>query len=329
MRKPPVKLGVILPCYNEEEILLTSSERLRQKLLELIHKQKITEDSYICFVDDGSKDSTWEIIQDLSESSFFQGVKLATNFGHQNAILAGMFTCQDSADCLITIDADLQDDIDVFEQMLDAYYAGNLIVYGVRDNRDTDTFFKKITAQSFYILMQWMKVKSIYNHADFRFIDSRVVKELEKFNEVSLFLRGIFPLIGFKSTSVYYKRFSREAGQTKFPLKKMLSFAWNGITSFSTAPLRLIFFTGLIMFLVSLVFGTWVLITFISGNTIKGWTSSLLVNLVFSGLNMICLGIIGEYIGKIYQEVKKETKVYYRRRSKVNFFIIRLLLCKS
>jgi glycosyltransferase involved in cell wall biosynthesis len=308
MLKVPLKLGVILPCYNEEEILLKSAEKLKLKLEELIAKDKITKDSFICFVDDGSRDGTWNIIQDLSRNTFFKGIKLATNFGHQNALLAGMFLSKDSANCLITIDADLQDDIQVFEKMIDAYTEGNLIVYGVRDNRDSDTFFKKVTAQSFYKLMQWMKVRSVYNHADFRFIDTRVVKELEKFNEVSLFLRGIFPLIGFKSTFVYYKRKNREAGETKYPLKKMIAFAWNGITSFSTAPLRFIFYVGLIMFIVSMFFGTWVFFTYVQGNTIKGWTSSLLVNLVFSGINMICLGIIGEYIGKIYQEVKKRPR---------------------
>ena len=308
MRKAPIKLGIVLPCFNEEDILLISSEKLENKLNELIHKNKISSESFICFIDDGSKDTTWDIITELSVKSTFKGIKLATNFGHQNAILAGMFTCKEYADCLITIDADLQDDITVFEAMIDSFYEGNLIVYGVRDNRDSDTFFKKITAQSFYKLMQWMKVKSVYNHADFRFVDSRVVKELEKFNEVSLFLRGIFPLLGFKSSCVYYKRISREAGETKYPLKKMISFAWNGITSFSIAPLRFIFYIGLIMFTLSILYGTLVFVDFINGNTIKGWTSSLLVNLLFSGLNMICLGIIGEYIGKIYQEVKKRPR---------------------
>lgn len=308
MRKAPIKLGIVLPCFNEEEILLISAKKLEDKLVELIHKNKISSESFICFIDDGSRDKTWEIIANLTNNSMFKGIKLATNFGHQNAILAGMFTCKEYADCLITIDADLQDDITVFEAMLDAYYDGNLIVYGVRDNRDSDTFFKKITAQSFYKLMQWMKVKSVYNHADFRFVDSRVVKELEKFNEVSLFLRGIFPLLGFKSSCVYYKRISRVAGETKYPLKKMISFAWNGITSFSIAPLRFIFYIGLIMFTLSILYGTLVFVDFINGNTIKGWTSSLLVNLLFSGLNMICLGIIGEYIGKIYQEVKKRPR---------------------
>jgi glycosyltransferase involved in cell wall biosynthesis len=305
----PIKLAVVLPCYNEEEILHTSAESLRVKFTQLKALNLITEDSFVCFVDDGSKDKTWGMIEDLTqETNIFKGIKLATNFGHQNAILAGMFTCKSMVDCLITIDADLQDDIDVFEQMIHAYRDGNLIVYGVRDNRDSDTFFKKFTAQSFYKLMQLMKVKSVYNHADFRFIDSRVITELEKFNETSMFLRGIFPLIGFKSTNVYYARSPRLAGETKYPIRKMLNFAWNGITSFSTAPLRFIFYIGIIMFVLSMFFGVWVTVSALSGNAIKGWSSTLLVNLIFSGINMICLGIIGEYVGKIYQEVKKRPR---------------------
>ena len=304
----PIKLGVVLPCYNEEEVLQLSAEQLHRKFNDLRSANLISEDSFVCFVDDGSRDATWEIIENLTKDPLYKGIKLATNFGHQNAILAGMFTCKTMADCIITIDADLQDDIDVFDKMIHAYHEGNLIVYGVRDNRDSDTFFKKFTAQSFYKLMQWMKVKSVYNHADFRFIDSRVITELEKFNEVSLFLRGIFPLIGFKSSNVYYARTPRLAGETKYPVRKMLNFAWNGITSFSTAPLRFIFYVGIVMFLLSLFFGVWVTISALSGNAIKGWSSTLLVNLIFSGINMICLGIIGEYIGKIYQEVKKRPR---------------------
>lgn len=310
MRKnsSPVKLGVILPCFNEEEVLEISAEKLRLKFDELIAANLIATDSFVCFVDDGSKDATWNIIEKLVYNPIFRGIKLATNFGHQNALLAGMFSCKTDAQCLITIDADLQDDIDVFDQMIHSYNAGNLIVYGVRDNRDSDTFFKKFTAQSFYKLMQWMNVKSVYNHADFRFIDTRVITELEKFNEVSLFLRGIFPLIGFTSTNVYYSRTQRLAGETKYPLKKMLNFAWNGITSFSTTPLRFIFYVGILMFLLSIFFGVWVAITYYNGHTIKGWSSTLLVYLIFSGINMICLGIVGEYIGKIYQEVKKRPR---------------------
>jgi len=306
--KKTIRLGVILPCYNEEEVLNISAEKLRVKLTQLIESNLISEDSFVCFVDDGSRDKTWELIESLTHNSMFKGIKLATNFGHQNAILAGMFTCKSMVDCVITIDADLQDDIDVFEQMIHSYHEGSLIVYGVRDNRDSDTFFKKFTAQSFYKLMQWMKVKSVYNHADFRFIDSRVITELEKFNETSLFLRGIFPLIGYKSSNVYYARSPRLAGETKYPIRKMLNFAWNGITSFSTTPLRFIFYIGIIMFLLSLFFGVWVTISALSGNAIKGWSSTLLVNLIFSGINMICLGIIGEYIGKIYQEVKRRPR---------------------
>ncbi len=303
-----IRLGVILPCYNEEEVLNLSAEKLRNKMNFLIENKRISEDSYICFVDDGSRDSTWYLIEQLTTDKLFKGIKLATNFGHQNAILAGMLTCKDKADCIITIDADLQDDIEVFEQMIDQYHQGNLIVYGVRDNRDNDTFFKRFTAETFYKLMQKMKVKSIYNHADFRFIDVRVLNELEKFNEVSLFLRGIFPLIGFQTSCVYYKRDVRLAGETKYPVSKMLSFAWNGITSFSTTPLKAIFYIGITMFLLSMFFGLWVMVAAITGHAVKGWSSTLLVNLVFSGINMICLGIIGEYTGKIYQEVKRRPR---------------------
>ncbi len=303
-----IKLAIILPCYNEEEILSYSANLLKQKISELIEKNKISHESFICFVDDGSKDKTWKLIEELSAKNHFTGIKLATNFGHQNAIYAGMMIMKDHADCIITIDADLQDDINVFEEMIDAHTNGSMIVYGVRDNRETDSFFKRFTAQSFYKLMQVMKVKSIYNHADFRFIDARVIEELVKFKEVSLFLRGIFPIIGFNSSNVYYQRKVRVAGETKYPISKMISFAWNGITSFSTAPLRFIFYVGIIMFLISIFFGIWVAIAAFTGESVKGWASSLLVNLIFSGINMICLGIIGEYIGKIYQEVKQRPR---------------------
>jgi glycosyltransferase involved in cell wall biosynthesis len=308
MKNKPITLGVVLPCFNEEEVIISSSEKLKLKIEQLIHDEKISEESFVCFVDDGSKDKTWDLIQVICTNKRFKAIKLASNFGHQNALLAGIFSMKDKADCLITIDADLQDDIHVFDDMIHNYMEGNLIVYGVRNNRESDTFFKKNSAEAFYKLMNFMKVKTVFNHADFRLVDSRVVYELEKFNEVSLFLRGIFPMMGFKSTNVYYKRVSREAGVTKYPLKKMIAFAWNGITSFSSMPLRIIFFIGITMFLLSLIFGAWVLITYLNGHTIKGWSSVLLLNLVFSGLNMICLGIIGEYIGKIYQEVKKRPR---------------------
>lgn len=307
--KSAVKLGIILPCFNEEAILTYSSEKIKEQMSSLIKKGIVSEDSFVCFVDDGSKDKTWEIIDGIVRSgSLFRGLKLSTNFGHQNALIAGLFTFKQDADCLLTVDADLQDDISVIEEMINHYHLGSKIVYGVRDNRDTDTFLKKFTAQSFYKIMQFMKVKTVYNHADFRLADRVVIENLERFNEVSLFLRGIFPLIGFSSSSVYYKRHKRLAGETKYPLHKMLSFAWKGITSFSTAPLRLIFYVGIIMFILSMSLGIWVIISLFTGKTIQGWASSLLLNLAFSGINMICLGIIGEYIGKIYQEVKSRPR---------------------
>jgi glycosyltransferase involved in cell wall biosynthesis len=304
-----VKLGIIVPCYNEEEILSYSATKLGDYLVRLIKDGLIEDSSFICFVDDGSKDKSWSIIETLvQKSEIFKGIKLSTNFGHQNALIAGMFSEKTNADCLITIDADLQDDITVIEEMIKHYEQGSKVVYGVRDNRDSDTFFKKFTAQSFYRLMSAMKVRTVYNHADYRLMDSKVIEYLEKYEEVSLFLRGIVPIIGFKSSSVYYKRNVRLVGETKYPFRKMLSFAWGGITSFSTTPLRVIFFIGIFMFLASVAIGFWVIVSIIYGKTIQGWASSLLLNLSFSGINMICLGIMGEYIGKIYQEVKRRPR---------------------
>lgn len=297
-------IGIVLPCYNEEAVLLNSFNLLQEKIHSLIELKLISDKSFLCFVDDGSKDKTWDLIQKIANNNTVRGIKLSTNFGHQNALVAGLLTMKSEADCLISLDVDLQDDIDVLDEMIRLYNKGNLIVSGVRDNRDNDTFFKKITAQFFYKLMIFMKVKTIYNHADFRLVDSRVLNEFERFNEVSLFLRGIFPLLGFQTANVYYTRKNREAGETKYPLRKMLSFAWNGITSFSTAPLKLIFSLGIVMFFMSIFIGFWVVFASINGHVIKGWASSLLLNLLFAGINMISLGVIGEYIGKIYQEVK-------------------------
>lgn len=311
----PVKLGIILPCYNEEAILNYSAENLKAEVQKLTQKKLLANDSFICFVDDGSKDKTWQIIETLvNTDKLYKGIKLSTNFGHQNALIAGMFSLKHSADCLITIDADLQDDITVIEEMVNHYNLGSKIVYGVRDNRENDSFFKKFTAQTFYKLMQGMKVRTVYNHADFRLADKVVIEHLEQFGEVSLFLRGIFPLIGFSASSVYYKRNKRIAGETKYPFHKMLSFAWKGITSFSTAPLRLIFYIGIIMFFLSVGLGIWVVISMLTGKTIQGWASTLLLNLTFSGINMVCLGIIGEYVGKIYQEVKNRPRFIIEKK---------------
>ena len=308
MKTSSKTIGVILPCYNEEAVLLNSYAVLQKKMVDLKDKGLITKESFLCFVDDGSKDLTWDIIEKFSNGNIVRGIKLSTNFGHQNALVAGLLTMKSEADCLISIDVDLQDDIDVFDEMIRLYSEGNLIVSGVRDNRENDTFFKRVTAQLFYKLMIFMKVKTVYNHADFRLVDSRVLNELDRFNEVSLFLRGIFPLIGFKTTNVYYTRKNRVAGETKYPLRKMLSFAWNGITSFSTAPLKLIFSLGIFMFLISIIIGCWVVVASFNGHVIKGWASTLLLNLLFAGLNMVSLGVIGEYIGKIYQEVKQRPR---------------------
>ena len=308
MKTSSKTIGVILPCYNEEAVLLNSYAVLQKKMVDLKDKGLITKESFLCFVDDGSKDLTWDIIEKFSNGNIVRGIKLSTNFGHQNALVAGLLTMKSEADCLISIDVDLQDDIDVFDEMIRLYSEGNLIVSGVRDNRENDTFFKRVTAQLFYKLMIFMKVKTVYNHADFRLVDSRVLNELDRFNEVSLFLRGIFPLIGFKTTNVYYTRKNRVAGETKYPLRKMLSFAWNGITSFSTAPLKLIFSLGIFMFLISIIIGCWVIVASFNGHVIKGWASTLLLNLLFAGLNMVSLGVIGEYIGKIYQEVKQRPR---------------------
>ena len=308
MKTSSKTIGVILPCYNEEAVLLNSYAVLQKKMVDLKDKGLITKESFLCFVDDGSKDLTWDIIEKFSNGNIVRGIKLSTNFGHQNALVAGLLTMKSEADCLISIDVDLQDDIDVFDEMIRLYSEGNLIVSGVRDNRENDTFFKRVTAQLFYKLMIFMKVKTVYNHADFRLVDSRVLNELDRFNEVSLFLRGIFPLIGFKTTNVYYTRKNRVAGETKYPLRKMLSFAWNGITSFSTAPLKLIFSLGILMFLISIIIGCWVVVASFNGHVIKGWASTLLLNLLFAGLNMVSLGVIGEYIGKIYQEVKQRPR---------------------
>ncbi len=309
------KLGIIVPCYNEEAILHYSAGKLKDFIEGLIKKQILDPASFICFVDDGSKDKTWPMIEELvKESPVFKGIKLSANFGHQNALIAGMFSEKYNADCLITIDADLQDDIEVMEKMIEDFNLGSKIVYGVRDNRDNDTFFKKFTAQSFYKLMEAMKVRTVYNHADFRLVASDVIEHLEKFGEYSLFLRGIFPLLGFNYSCVYYKRNKRIAGETKYPFHKMLSFAWNGITSFGTSPLRVIFYIGILMFFVSVVLGVWVILSILFGKIIQGWASTLLLNLTFSGINMICLGIIGEYIGKIYQEVKSRPRFIIEKK---------------
>jgi len=299
-------LSIIVPCYNEEEMFPMTCPTLVQLLDGLVNKGKIHADSFVCFVNDGSRDKTWHLIDSACNENpqRVKGIKLATNFGHQNALMAGMMTMRSECDCMISIDADLQDDITVIETMVDKHAEGFKVVYGVRNKRNTDTFFKKFTAQLFYRFMQRMKVKTIYNHADFRLIDRVVVDQLALFGEVNLFLRGMFPIIGFASTEVIYDRKERLAGETKYPLRKMLSFAWDGITSFSTYPLRLIFIMGVIVSFFSLLLAVLAVIPVFYGKTIQGWASTVIPIFFFSGIQIISIGLIGEYVGKIYKEVK-------------------------
>jgi glycosyltransferase involved in cell wall biosynthesis len=306
-------LAIIVPCFNEQENIDTTVKELSALLQQLSAKNKIDEKSFICLVDDGSTDNTWLKIEEYSTLANVKGIKLSTNFGHQNALLAGLFSQKDHADCFVTIDADLQDDHWVIEQMTDRYRQGFKIVYGVREDRESDTFFKRVTAQLFYKSMNKLGTKTIYNHADFRLCDKQVLENLEKFNETNLFLRGIFPLMGFKADFVAYKRKRREFGETKYPLRKMLSFAWQGITSFNTSLLRMVTTLGILMFVLSLITTIWALITYINGETIQGWTSLLIIVSAFSGMNMMCLGIIGEYVAKIFFEVKHRPRYIIER----------------
>lgn len=302
-------LVIIVPCFNEAEMLPQSMESIGTLLLNLKKQGKISYQSYICFVDDGSRDATWALISRYAQAhTYVKGIRLSNNFGHQNALLAGLFSEKVNADCLVTIDADLQDDLQVIEQMLEKYALGNKIVYGVRHDRSSDSFWKRQTAQWFYRFLGLLGVKTIYNHADFRLTDRQVIDALERYNEVNLFLRGIFPLMGYKSEIVYYARTNRQKGTTKYPFRKMAGFAWQGITSFNTSLLRMVTYTGVAMFLFSMVVAVWVLVTFIEGKSIQGWTSMLLIITFFSGINMICMGLVGEYVGKIFLEVKQRPR---------------------
>lgn len=301
---------MVVPCYNEEQVLPETAKRLAEKYRTLISNGLISEKSRIVFVNDGSKDKTWELISQLHEDNpqLFSGIDLARNSGHQNAVLAGLMTVKDLCDMAITMDADLQDDINAIDEMLREYYNGNQVVYGVRSQRKTDTFFKRFTAEGFYKFMKLMGADVVYNHADYRLMSRRVLQELANFPEVNLFLRGMVPLIGFKSTSVYYERHERFAGESKYPLKKMLSFAMNGITSFSVKPLKLITNFGFIMVVVSVIAFIWAFVSKLMGKTELGWSSTLCSIWLIGGIQILCLGIIGEYIGKIYAEVKQRPR---------------------
>ena len=309
MNNPEI-LYMVVPCYNEQEVLRETAAQLKTKYNDLMSAGLISKDSRVVFVNDGSKDTTWSIIKELhaADPQLFSGVDLAHNSGHQNAVLAGLMTVKELCDMCITMDADLQDDIDTIDEMVKQYYEGNQVVYGVRSARDTDTFFKKFTAESFYKFMKVMGVDVVYNHADFRLMSKRVLQELANFKEVNLFLRGMVPLIGFQSTKVYYERHERLAGESKYPLKKMLAFAINGITSFSTKPLKLITTLGIIMSIASILAFIWAFIAKIGGFTEHGWSSTMCSIWLIGGLQLFCLGIIGEYVGKIYAEVKQRPR---------------------
>lgn len=298
-------LYIVVPCYNEEAVLDETTKRLKIKLEYLIDKDIISKKSKVMYVNDGSKDNTWNMIKEIeSKEKLFTGISLSRNKGHQNALVAGLLTAKEYADVVISMDADLQDDIDAIDEMIRKYYNGCEIVYGVRSSRKKDSFFKKTTAEGFYKFMKLMGVDVVYNHADYRLTSKKILDNFKNFNEVNLFLRGIFPLIGYKSDIVYYERNERFAGESKYPLKKMLNFAWDGITSFSVKPLRMICSIGFIILFISIAIMIYSLIRKLTGNTVDGWTFLSISIWFIGGIQMISLGIIGEYIGKVYIEVK-------------------------
>lgn len=300
------KLAIVVPCYNEEEVLKIASETLREVLKDLAGKGKISEESFILFVDDGSRDRTWELIEEEHAACPGQvlGVKLAGNVGHQFALTAGLLTAKDMCDVTVSIDADMQDDVTVIEEMIDKFHGGCDIVYGVRRERKTDTFFKRTTAQAFYRLMSLMGVKTVYNHADFRLMSRRAVEEFSRYKETNLFLRGMMPLLGYQTDSVYYDRRERVAGESKYPLKKMLALAFNGISSFSVKPISLILGLGVFIIAMSVLAAIYALISYCTGHVVPGWTSLILSIWFLGGMQLLAIGLVGQYIGKIYMEVK-------------------------
>ena len=312
----PVTLYLAIPCYNEEEVLPETARRLAGKFAMLLAAGTITAGSRICFIDDGSKDSTWAIIDRLHrENPLFSGIKLSRNRGHQNALLCGLMTLRSRADCVISMDADLQDDIDAIDAMLEKFQGGIDVVYGVRAQRETDTAFKRVTAQGFYRVMKALGAEVVFNHADYRLMSRRALDALTEYPEVNLFLRGMVPLVGYPSDVVYYNRAPRFAGESKYPLKKMLAFAWEGITSLSVKPIKLITWLGLTMFLVSMGMLIWFLIRHFTGNTVVGWSSLAVSIWAIGGLQLLAIGIVGQYIGKIYLGAK------HRPRYQVEVFL--------
>ena len=313
--KRPV-LYIVIPCYNEQEVLPLTAPMFREELTRLTEAGKIDTESRVLFVNDGSRDETWRIIQDLSrEDPHFQGLCLSRNRGHQNALLCGLMEARSRCDITISIDCDGQDDIRAMDQMVDEYLSGAEIVYGVRSSRETDTFFKRFTAQSFYRLLNWMGADTVYNHADYRLVSARVLQEFSNFREVNIFLRGMFPLVGFKSTSVYYERNERLAGRSHYPLKKMLALAFDGITSLSVKPIRIITGLGVIISVISFLLILYALIAWIAGRAVAGWASTLIAVALIGGIQLISLGVIGEYVGKIFLETKHRPRYIISERT--------------
>lgn len=302
-------LYLAVPCYNEEEVLYDTTEKLLAKFGQLISQGKISRNSRIMYIDDGSKDRTWQIICELHEkNSLISGAKLSRNRGHQNALYGGLMTAKDHADCVISLDADLQDDIDAIDKMLLKYEEGCDIVYGVRSKRDTDSFFKRFTAEGFYKILKFMGAEVVFNHADYRLMSKRALEEFAQFKEVNLFLRGIVPMVGFRTATVTYERKERLAGESKYPLKKMLSLAWQGITSLSIKPIKFVTGLGALVFGISIIILLWSLISHAVGNTVSGWTSLVVSVWALGGLQLLAIGIIGEYIGKVYLETKQRPR---------------------
>ncbi len=300
---------LVVPCYNEEEVLNETNKRLMTKLANMIQKGLVSDKSRILYVDDGSRDKTWDIIDELHKKyTCIEGLKLSRNCGHQNALLSGLMTAKEHCDFTISLDADLQDDIEILDGFVEKYNEGCQVVYGVRKKRDKDSFFKRFTAESFYKVMKFLGVDIVFNHADYRLMSKDALEALADFSEVNLFLRGIVPLIGFKSDCVYYDRHDRFAGESKYPFKKMLSFAADGITSFSVKPLKLISHFGILISILSVLGLLYALISYFMGVTVAGWTATVASIWLIGGIQLLCLGVVGTYVGKIYSEVKRRPR---------------------
>lgn len=308
-----MKLAIVIPCYNEEEVLAETSRRVSALLARLVASGKISGDSKVWFVDDGSTDQTWPLIERFAlADSRFCGIKLSRNCGHQNALIAGLFTAQ--GDAIVSVDADLQDDVNAIEKMVDYFKGGVDVVYGVRQQRKTDTLFKRISAQAFYRLMSALGAETVYNHADYRLLSRRAIDALKQYPEINLYLRGIIPLIGFRSAVVHYDRISRFAGESKYPLRRMIGLALDAITSFSVVPLRLITFVGFVVFLCSMAVTAWVIwVRIFTDQAMPGWASTVLPMYFLGGLQIFCIGIVGEYLGKTYTEMKSRPRFFIER----------------